>query len=100
MTLPNIQSQHPDIHASFVEASDMELQAKDILQRANQLRINSLEQLRIRQGWSKSHLAKVIGFQPQFIFRILQGKYPMKECYLEKVDAGLNTKLSDAQRSK
>lgn len=90
MNLPSIQSQHPDIHASFVEAFDMELQAKDILQRANQLRINALEQIRKRQNWSKSHLAKVIGFQPQFIFRILQGKYPMKECYLEKVDAGLN----------
>lgn len=90
MTLPNIQSQHPDIHAEFVEASDMERQAKDILQRANQTRINAVEQLRMRQGWSKSHLAKVIGFQPQFIFRILQGKYPMKECYLEKVDAWLN----------
>lgn len=90
MNLPNIQSQHPDIHAEFVEASDMELQAKDILQRANQTRINAVEQLRMRQGWSKSHLAKVIGFQPQFIFRILQGKYPMKECYLEKVDAWLN----------
>ena len=90
MNLPNIQSQHPDIHAEFVESSDMEIQAKDILQRANQLRINAVEQLRMRQGWSKSHLAKVIGFQSKFIFRILQGKYPMKEGYLEKVDAGLN----------
>lgn len=97
MTLPNIQSQHPDIHASFSEASEMELQAKDILQRANQTRINAVEQLRMRQGWSKSHLAKVIGFQPQFIFRILQGKYPMKAEYLEKVDAGLNDEMRDGE---
>jgi ribosome-binding protein aMBF1 (putative translation factor) len=99
MTLPNIQSQHPDIHDSFSEASNLERQAAELLEKANQTRINVVEQLRMRQGWSKSHLAKVIGFQPQFIFRILQGKYPMKECYLEKVDAGLNTQLSDAQRS-
>ena len=90
MTLSNIQSQHPDIHDSFSEASNLERQAAELLEKANQTRINAVEQLRIRQGWSKSHLAKVIGFQPQFIFRILQGKYPMKECYLEKVDAGLN----------
>lgn len=99
MTLPNIQSQHPDIHAEFVKASDLERQASDLLEKANQTRINALEQLRMRQGWSKSQLAKVIGFQPQFIFRILQGKYPMKAGYLEKVDAGMNTQLSDAQRS-
>jgi hypothetical protein len=101
MTLPNIQSQHPDIHASFVEASDLERQASDLLKRANQLRINALEKIRMRQGWSKSHLGKVIGFQPEsrFIFRILQGKYPMKAGYLEKVDAGMNAQLSDAQRS-
>ena len=91
MLLPNIQSQHPDIHASFVEASELEHQAAELLEKANQTRINALEQLRMRQGWSKSHLAKVIGFQPQFIFRILQGKYPMKECYLEKVDVELNS---------
>jgi len=90
MTLPNIQSQHPFIHTEFVCASNLERQAAELLKKANQTRINAVEQLRMQQGWSKSHLAKVIGFQPQFIFRILQGKYPMKECYLEKVDAGLN----------
>lgn len=90
MTLPNIQSQHPFIHTEFVCASNLESQAAELLKKANQTRINALEQLRMQQGWSKSHLAKMIGFQPQFIFRILQGKYPMKECYLEKVDAGLN----------
>lgn len=92
MTLPNIQSQHPDIHAEFVEASELERQASELLQKANQTRINAVEQLRMRQGWSKSHLAKVIGFQPQFIFRILQGKYPMKAEYLERVNVGLNVK--------
>lgn len=92
MNLPSIQSQHPDIHDSFVEASELERQASELLKKANQTRINALEQIRKRQNWSKSHLAKVIGFQPQFIFRILQGKYPMKECYLEKVNAGLNAK--------
>lgn len=90
MILPNIQSQHPDIHEDLLFASNLERQAAELLKKANQTRINAVEQLRMRQGWSKSHLAKVIGFQPQFIFRILQGKYPMKECYLEKVDAGLN----------
>lgn len=95
MTLPNIQSQHPFIHAEFVCASNLERQAAELLKKANQTRINALEQLRMCQGWSKSHLAKVIGFQPQFIFRILQGKYPMKECYLEKVDAELSDEMRD-----
>ena len=92
MNLPNIQSQHPDIHTKFVEASDLERQAAELLKQANNKRINAIEQLRMRLGWPKSHLAKVIGFQPQFIFRILQGKYPMKKCYLKKVDTELNVK--------
>lgn len=90
MNLPNIQFQHPNIYDSFIEASELERQAAKLLEKANQTRINALEQLRKQQGWSKSHLAKMIGFQPQFIFRILQGKYPMKAEYLERVDAGLN----------
>jgi len=90
MTLPNIQAHHPFIHAEFVCASELERQAADLLKKANQTRINALEQLRMQQGWSKTKLASVIGFQPQFLHRILQGKYPMKEKYLEKVDAGLN----------
>ena len=92
MTLPNIQSQHPDIYEDLLCASELERHAAEVIKQANGKRINALEQLRMRQGWSKSHLGKVIGFQPEsrFIFRILQGKYPMKEGYLEKVDAWMN----------
>ena len=90
MTLPNIQSQHPDIYEDLLCASELERRAAEVIKQANSKRINALEQLRMRQGWSKSHLAKVIGFQPQFIFRILQGKYPMKAGYLERVDAVMN----------
>jgi hypothetical protein len=90
MTLTNIQTHHPFIHTEFVCASELERQAADLLKRANQTRINALEQLRMQQGWSKTKLASVIGFQPQFLHRILQGKYPMKAAYLERVDAGLN----------
>ena len=101
MTLPNIQSQHPDIYEDLLCASELDRHAAEVIKQANGKRINALEKLRMRQGWSKSHLGKVIGFQPEsrFIFRILQGKYPMKARYLERVDAGMNTQLSDAQRS-
>jgi len=96
MTLPNIQTHHPLIHAEFVCASELERQAADLLKKANQTRINALEQLRMQQGWSKTKLASVIGFQPQFLHRILQGKYPMKAAYLERVDAGLNDQAHGA----
>jgi len=34
MTLPNIQSHHPFIHAEFVCASELERQAADLLKKA------------------------------------------------------------------
>ena len=95
MNLPNIQSQHPNIYSEFIRSCELEQEAANLIKQSQQIRINALNQLRMQLGWTKTLLAKTIGFQAQFFFRIEQGHYPMKEKYLEKVDEGLNVKLTN-----